>query len=91
MFLVRSPIVINMPTRGLLAVKTMHAFVQWLENLNIKRKMTSMFVNKKLRYKLHRFFISVFTKIIRKNPGSFTTKTTSYVRLLFGLVIVVSI
>ena len=36
MFLVTSPIVINVPTRGLLAVETMHAIVQWLENLNIK-------------------------------------------------------
>ena len=47
MFLVTSPIVINVPTRGLLAVETMHAIVQWLVNLNIKRNMTSMFVNKK--------------------------------------------
>ena len=45
-----SPIVINVPTRGLLAVETMHAIVQWLANLNIKRNMTSMFVNKKHRY-----------------------------------------
>ena len=50
MFLVTSPIVINVPTRGLLAVETMHAIVQWLVNLNIKRNMTSMFVNKKHRY-----------------------------------------
>ena len=40
------------PTRGLLAVETMHAIVHWLENLNIKRIMTSMFVNKIYRYKL---------------------------------------
>ena len=51
MFLVTSPIVINVRTRRLLAVETMHAIVQWLENLNIKRNMTSMFVNKKHRYK----------------------------------------
>ena len=50
MFLVTSPIVINVPTRGLLAVETIHAIVQWLEKLNIKRNMTSMFVNKKYRY-----------------------------------------
>ena len=50
MFLVTSPIVISVSTRGLLAVETMHAIVQWLENLNIKRNMTSMFVNKKHRY-----------------------------------------
>ena len=42
MFLVTSPIVINVPTRGLLAVETMHAIVWWLANLNIKRNMTSM-------------------------------------------------
>ena len=52
MFLVTSPIVINVPTRGLLAVETTHAIVRWLANLNIKRNMTSMFVNKKHRYKL---------------------------------------
>ena len=50
MFLVTSPIVINVPTRGLLAVETMHAIVRWLATLNIKRNMTSMFVNKKHRY-----------------------------------------
>ena len=50
MFLVTSPIVINVPTRGLLAVETMHAIVQWLANLNIKRNMTSMFLNKKHLY-----------------------------------------
>ena len=50
MFLVTSPIVIIVPTRGLLAVETMHAIVQWLANLNIKRNMTSMFVNKKHCY-----------------------------------------
>ena len=48
MFLVTSPIVINAPTRGLLAVETMHAIVQWLENLNIKRLVckqeTSLYV-----------------------------------------------
>ena len=50
MFLVASPIFINVPTRGLLVVETMHAIFQWLANLNIKRNMTSMFVNKKHRY-----------------------------------------
>ena len=50
MFLVTSPFVINVPTRGLFAGETMHAIVQWLENLNIKRNMTSVFVNKKHRY-----------------------------------------
>ena len=43
MFLITSPIVINVPTRGLLAVETMDAIVQWLENLNIKRNITSVF------------------------------------------------
>ena len=36
MFLVTSPVVLIVPTRGLLAVETMHAIVQWLVNLNIK-------------------------------------------------------
>ena len=49
-FLVSSPIVINVPTRGLLAVETMHAIVQWMENLNIRSITTSMFVNEKHRY-----------------------------------------
>ena len=34
---VTSPIIINEPSGGLLAVETMHAIVQWLENLNVKR------------------------------------------------------
>ena len=70
MFLVTSPIVINVPTRGLLAVETMHAIVQWLENLNIKRNMTSMFVNKKYRYstyesreRLNSFSLSMVSEI----------------------------
>ena len=50
MFLVMSPIVIYVPTRGLLAVETMLAIVQWLANLSIRRNVTSMFVNKKHRY-----------------------------------------
>ena len=50
MFLVTSPIVIIVPARGLLAVETVHAIVQWLANLNTKRNMTLMFVNKKNRY-----------------------------------------
>ena len=37
MFLITSPIVIDVPTRGLLAVETIPAIVQWLENLNIKK------------------------------------------------------
>ena len=32
---VTSPIVINVPTRGLLAVETKNSFVLWLANLNI--------------------------------------------------------
>ena len=41
-----------MPTRGLLAVETMPAIIQWLANLNIKRNILSMFVNKKHHYLL---------------------------------------
>ena len=68
MFLVTSPIVINVPTRGLLAVETMHAIVQWLENLNIKRNMTSMFVNKKHRYSICNHTSD--NKIRRRRSGS---------------------
>ena len=50
MFRVTSPIVINVLTRGLLAVETMHAIVRCLANLNIKRNLTSVFVNRKHRY-----------------------------------------
>ena len=49
MFLVTSPIVI-VPTRTQLAVETITSFVPWLANLNIKRNVTSTFVNKKYRY-----------------------------------------
>ena len=45
MFLVMSPIVINVPTRGLLAVETMHAIVQWLEkkyDINVCEQETSL-------------------------------------------------
>ena len=48
MFLVTSRIVINMPTRTELAVETITSFVPWLANLNIKRNVTSMFVNKNI-------------------------------------------
>ena len=45
MFLVTSPIVINVPTRGLLAVETMHAIVQWLAkkyDVNVCKQETSL-------------------------------------------------
>ena len=38
MFLVTSPIVINVPTRGLLAVETMHAIVRWLVKFEYQKK-----------------------------------------------------
>ena len=59
MFLVTSPIVINVPIRGLLAVETMHAIVQWLANLNIKINMMSMFVNKKHRYRTRWWTVAI--------------------------------
>ena len=59
MFLVTSPIVINVPIKGLLAVETMDAFVQWLANLNIKINMTSMFVNKKHRYRARWWTVAI--------------------------------
>ena len=45
-----SPIVINVPTRALLADETKGSFLLWLAKLNIKRNLTSMFVNKYLPY-----------------------------------------
>ena len=45
-----SPIDINVPTRALSDTETKGSFVPWLENLNIKRNLTSMFVNRYLRY-----------------------------------------
>ena len=75
MFLVTSPIVINVPTSGLTASETMHAIVQWLANLNIKRNMTSMFVNKKLRYNDQRRVL--------KNMARLTVD--SYVKLILLL------
>ena len=45
-----SPIVINVPTRALLVGVTKGSFVRWLANLNIKRNLTSMFVNKYVPY-----------------------------------------
>ena len=62
MFLVTSPIVINVPTRGLLAVETMHAIVQWLANLNIKGNMTP-------RLFICTLFGEVMTQISRSSCG----------------------
>ena len=39
MFRVTSPVVINVPTRGLLSVETMTTFVRWLANSNINRNI----------------------------------------------------
>ena len=49
-FLVTSLIVIEMQTISYLAVETISSFVPWLANFNIKRNVTSMFVDKKYRY-----------------------------------------
>ena len=70
MFLVRSLIIIMVPTRGLLAVDTMHAIVQWLANLNIKRHITSMFVNKN---------IAIIRGPLQTNFLSNTRKTVKYI------------
>ena len=43
-----SPIGIYVPTRVLLDAETKNSFEQWLANLNIKRNLTSMFVNRYL-------------------------------------------
>ena len=48
-----SPIDITVPTRALLDAETKGSFVRWLDHLNIKRNLTSMFVNRYLPYKSH--------------------------------------
>ena len=86
MFLVTSPIVINVPTRGLLAAETMHAIVQWLKNWNIKRNMTPMFVNKKHRYYAHKDYskIEVFPRsskigaIVQNTLYSFSSSALNF-------------
>ena len=45
-----SPVVINKPTRTSMAGETKGSFGRWLANLDIKRNLTSMFVNKYLPY-----------------------------------------
>ena len=45
-----SPIDINVPSRALLDAETKGSFVRWLANLNIKRNVTSMFINRYLPY-----------------------------------------
>ena len=42
-----SPIVIHQPNRTSLAAETITSFLSWLANLNIKRKVMSLFVNMK--------------------------------------------
>ena len=39
-----SPIVINVQTRGLLAVETNDSFVMWLANLNIKTVSIAIYI-----------------------------------------------
>ena len=46
-----SPININVPTRALLDAEKKGSFVPWLANLNIKRNLKSLFVNRYLPYK----------------------------------------
>ena len=49
-----------------LADETMLAIVQWMENLDIKRNMTSMFVNKKHRYYNYHENLDVLKKWLRE-------------------------
>ena len=46
----------------------MHAVVQWLAKLNIKRNVTSMFENKKHRYMSVRLRLKLHTMIIIDSP-----------------------
>ena len=64
-----SPIVINVPTRALLAGETKGSFDRWLANLNIKRNLTSMFVNIYLPYKnTEAEMSSIFKHMLRNVP-----------------------
>ena len=93
MFLVTSPIVINVPIRGLLAAETMHAIVQWLENLNIKRNMTPTFANKKHRYYANKDYskIEVFPRsskigaIVQNTLYSFSSSALNFHEPNFNL------
>ena len=53
------PIYNNVPTRALLAGEPKGSFARLLASLNIKRNLTSMFVNRYLPY----FALNYFTKL----------------------------
>ena len=57
---ITSLIVINVPTRTLLAGQTRGCFVPCLVNLNIKRNLTTMFVKKYLPYSFGKINTSLF-------------------------------
>ena len=59
-----SPININVPTGALLDAETKGSFVQWLANLNIKRNLTSMFVNRYLLYKRNFHKVAIVASIL---------------------------
>ena len=54
--IVTSPIVINVPTRGLLAVETKVSFVLWLAKLE---NQLDLFVNSEYRYIYLFYFLAV--------------------------------
>ena len=62
---VRSLIDIDVPTRALLAGETEGPFVRWLANLNVKRNLTSMFVNRYLPF-INFVYCSDFKRGIRR-------------------------
>ena len=74
MFLVTSPTVINVPTRGLLFVETMQAIVQWLANVNIKRNLTSIFVTRNIAI-THKTCVVVVVVLFLKLINNSTVKT----------------
>ena len=53
---VTSPVVINVPTRGLLAVETKDSFVLWLAKLE---NQLDLFVNSEYRYIYLFYFLAV--------------------------------
>ena len=89
-----SPIVISVPTKTLLVSKTKGSFVRWLANLNIKRNLTSTFVNKYLPYWIdtlgkhlqrircqwHYFSTFNFNDMIRVENSDWLTWQPDYIR-----------
>ena len=65
-----SPVDTNVPTRALLTGETKGSFARLLANLNIKRNLTSMFVNIYLPYFVLNYFTKLGVKVFSQLPLS---------------------